>query len=368
MKYPNKEPDMLFTNTAINESEGIKYLQVSRLIEDMIRQRKLKPGEKLPSDRDIAEMLKLTPVTVGKGLQVLMKKKLLARRPGAGTFVTDECNAPVKNCKIGIFLHDRPIPNDWYVSTVINEFYDFWEKRGSEIMVMVKRGGEYRRAIDENGLSGIAVIAPEAEFLPEIQSLQESKFPIVSVGYKFPEIADYSFGTDHELVAKNAVEYLTGLGYEKIGIIMPNHKSLSADCRLRGYNKGMWNAKLPVNPDWIISQDGGKPLPELLNEKIDHHLLPEAFLVVSCNDIVPFYQAMNAKKIAIPDDVSVIAFDDYPVAGTMQVPVTVLAQPVDKIANAAAMTLKSMIYREERPMLENMCPFLIERKSCIKKR
>lgn len=67
---------------------GPIYLRVARRIENAIRRGIIKPGEALPSERDIAVMADISRVTVRKAVQDLVRSGLLVQRHGSGTFVT----------------------------------------------------------------------------------------------------------------------------------------------------------------------------------------------------------------------------------------------------------------------------------------
>jgi GntR family transcriptional regulator len=75
------------------ESEGAAqggpiYLRFARRIESAIQRGVIKPGEALPSERDIAMMADISRVTVRKAVQDLVQQGLLVQRHGSGTFVT----------------------------------------------------------------------------------------------------------------------------------------------------------------------------------------------------------------------------------------------------------------------------------------
>lgn len=65
------------------------YLQLKRLISEAISSRELQPGEALPPERDLAEKLSISRVTVRKALEGLVESGLLVRRQGAGTFIAE---------------------------------------------------------------------------------------------------------------------------------------------------------------------------------------------------------------------------------------------------------------------------------------
>lgn len=65
------------------------YRQVVLQIKALIVSRRLKPGEKLPSVRTLAEELQLNPTTVRRIFDQLAKESLVIQRPGSGVFVSE---------------------------------------------------------------------------------------------------------------------------------------------------------------------------------------------------------------------------------------------------------------------------------------
>ncbi len=66
---------------------GPLYLQLKRWIEDAIGRGAIRPGEALPSERDLAQRVDVSRVTVRKAVQQLVRDGVLVQRHGSGTFV-----------------------------------------------------------------------------------------------------------------------------------------------------------------------------------------------------------------------------------------------------------------------------------------
>ncbi len=85
-----------------------KYQQLSRAIEHAIDQGALPKGDALPPERSIAEDMAVSRITVRKAIDGLVENGLLARRQGAGTFITERVEKP--------FLACPPFPKTWLVA------------------------------------------------------------------------------------------------------------------------------------------------------------------------------------------------------------------------------------------------------------
>jgi GntR family transcriptional regulator len=69
---------------------GPLYLQLKRWIEDAVARGVIKPGDALPSERDLAAKVDVSRVTVRKAVQYLVRDGVLVQRHGSGTFVAPQ--------------------------------------------------------------------------------------------------------------------------------------------------------------------------------------------------------------------------------------------------------------------------------------
>jgi GntR family transcriptional regulator len=84
-------PDALFgSGTIILPQGGPLYLQLKRWIEDAVSSGAIKPGDALPSERDLAQKVDVSRVTVRKAVQHLVRDGILIQRHGSGTFVAPQ--------------------------------------------------------------------------------------------------------------------------------------------------------------------------------------------------------------------------------------------------------------------------------------
>jgi DNA-binding LacI/PurR family transcriptional regulator len=149
---------------------------------------------------------------------------------------------------------------------------------------------------------------------------------------------------------RSAAQHLIGLGHRRIAMISgPDH----AFCRARrsGYAAAMEAAGLPVPSGLLVltqltREHGYEAARELL-------ALPEAERptgIFTATDLqaIGVYQAAREAGLAIPGDLSVVGFDDLPVAAWVDPPLTTVRQPLAQMA-AAATELALALGRGEQP-------------------
>lgn len=84
--------------------QPLAYLRLRRAIRNMVAQHHVQGGQALPSERDLAQALALSRVTVRKALAGLMEDGLLVRRRGAGTFLAERIVKPI--ARLSSFTED----------------------------------------------------------------------------------------------------------------------------------------------------------------------------------------------------------------------------------------------------------------------
>lgn len=164
--------------------------------------------------------------------------------------------------------------------------------------------------------------------------------PLVSVQSTFSE-ADCINTTDDK-GAFEAVDYLIKLGHSKIAFLVYEYNNSTISDRMKGYLKAHKENRLTVNNEYIITSkftsNGGYYMTKELLEKC-----PEVTAIFAYNDVIALgaYMAINEKGMKIPDDISIVGYDDIEVASLTMPKLTTVSQPFYDIGkNAAELLLK----------------------------
>ncbi|MET8977070.1 LacI family DNA-binding transcriptional regulator [Streptomyces sp. NPDC004539] len=145
-----------------------------------------------------------------------------------------------------------------------------------------------------------------------------------------------------------ATRHLTGLGHRRIAMIGGPRDQLCCAARLDGYRSALRSAGLPEDPDLVVHapltrEDGHEAARALLA------LPARPTAVFTANDLqaLGVYQAAREAGLRIPGDLSVVGFDDLPVVGWVDPPLTTVHQPLTEMA-VAATELALLLGRGER--------------------
>ena len=137
--------------------------------------------------------------------------------------------------------------------------------------------------------------------------------------------------------------HLLQLGHRRIGVIGGPPDLLCSRARLDGYRAAMDMAGLPVDPGLVRSGDfhveGGQAAARALLRLPDR---PTAVFAGSDLQALGVYEAARELGIRIPDELSVVGYDDLPVARWVGPPLTTVHQPLAEMAEMAARTVITM--------------------------
>jgi DNA-binding LacI/PurR family transcriptional regulator len=124
---------------------------------------------------------------------------------------------------------------------------------------------------------------------------------------------------------------------------------LFCGARLDGYRSALERAGLPVDPELIVrtdltQKDGHAAARDLLSRP------DRPTAIFACNDLqaLGVYQAAREAGLRIPDDLSVVGFDDLPIAALVDPPMTTVRQPLTEMA-VTATELALALGRGEKP-------------------
>ena len=147
-----------------------------------------------------------------------------------------------------------------------------------------------------------------------------------------------------------ATRHLIALGHRRIGVIGGPEWILCSRARLDGYRAAMDESGVPVDPALI--SHGAFHVDEGIERGRALLLLPaRPTAIFAGNDLqaLGVYQAAREQRLHIPEDLSVVGFDDLPVARWVGPPLTTIRQPLVEMAVTAAELALSMA-RGEQPL------------------
>ncbi len=208
--------------------------------------------------------------------------------------------------------------------------------------------------VQDSSTDGILLVAPRSDS-PLIEWVVEHGVPAVAAGTWLPKIPCVE--VDNESGVYEGVRYLIEQGHRRIGVIAGPLHQTSALQRERGYFRALEEAGIPFESHWLYRGDysigSGRLGATALMER-DSSLTA----LVCGNDVVALgaMQALQARGIQVPEQVSLLGFDDLP-EGTLVTPqLTTLHHPRHDIGYLAAQRLLERLKHPDLPAVSRMLP------------
>ena len=342
-----------------------RYIQIADIIRDQIQSGQIPTGEKIPNELDIALKYNVSRGTVRQALELLVKEGRLERLPGQGTFVLEQ-NEEDCTKRIGVIV---PFLRDDLTVRFLRGMESILREQNYSLIYNSSEGDvelecEHVRRLLRDQVCGLIVMPVSASNEAMlICKVIPPELPIVLLDRKLPGFQANSVFADNRGGAKQAINRLLELGHRQIACI--SHKGdISSVCeRVRGYEEAIRAAGLiplaAIPLEWHGPNEEGLPTPFTPDELkplislLDSPQRPTAMFCV--NDFTAFgvMQCLLDRGIRIPEDISVVGFDDIPLASFMPVPLTTVSQPKQEIGRQAALILLEMI-EEERKLIETV--------------
>jgi len=195
----------------------------------------------------------------------------------------------------------------------------------------------------ERDAEGIAVMTFGREE-PLLEELENRNIPMVFIDAG-PERAGISIVTvDYHHGLRQGVQHLAALGHRNIAFVTGPLRLHSARSRLAAFSRTLQECGIPVNQSWIVEGDhtmeGGMAAAERILQQKD---LPTAIMCSNDMLAIGVLHSLSRSGVRVPDDISLIGFDDIRMAEMMIPPLTSVQMSRVDLARAAVGALHAHI-------------------------
>lgn len=194
------------------------------------------------------------------------------------------------------------------------------------------------------------IITPNYQNSEIILELKKREVPFVLIDRYLPKIKSNYVGVNNHESMVASIQHLVTQGFEKIALV--SYQPLLSNIKERcvGYKDAMKRFNLKI-PSGYFREVGYENTEAEVKEAVDRLLNltnPPRAIIFATNKLGLFgLEQLNIRNVRIPQDISVISFDDDPAFRLSYPPLTVIEQPLKEIATeAAALLLKQMKTKE----------------------
>jgi LacI family transcriptional regulator len=214
------------------------------------------------------------------------------------------------------------------------------------------READERRCIDHLLSRRVAGIILLTSCLPDEELISISqRAPLILTGRQVASERIFSLDYDNTHSARLATEYLIGQGHRRIAFIAGPEEHPDAEQRFGGYKAALAAHQIPFEPELVASADylevgGFAAMTRLLDAQA------KFTAVFAANDQSAYgaMLALHRRRLVVPDDVSLIGFDDLPASSYTIPPLTTVHRSIDEVGEGAATAMIDLI-EGRKPMM-----------------
>ncbi len=332
---------------SLPDTDEPRYLRIQRILEAQILEGKLPAGSQLPGERALAREFGVSQMTVNRAIQELVRKGRLIRRSGAGTFVTDAVEPVRVHGVVLVVPHTEHPQADTYLREPFHAMRNVAQARGLTLQVVQAEPCEYERSVQKYAQGALLFIAPPADAYGTLSALWHSgtRFVVMGASYQscpFPCVDSDNFGG-----ARRAVEYLLSLGHRSIAYLNGWQGSTNCADRLRGYLHAMQKREVEVRPEWIVQAGSDSHLSVEARQQLTDLLIRTervtAIFVAGYYLALETLTLLRSLGLRVPEDVSIVSFDDPPSAAHLNPPLSTVRQPLYEMGQRAMQLLLDLL-------------------------
>ncbi|WP_026959659.1 LacI family DNA-binding transcriptional regulator [Aliagarivorans taiwanensis] len=258
----------------------------------------------------------------------------------------------------------------YFFGSIMVEVEEVLTKKGFHCMVCSGSGKyEAERAAVDFMLSrqvDAMILSTDCLSDEELIKINQSGTPVVLISRDIEEIRDQCIRFDDANGGYNATQHLIENGHRDIATVTGPMTNRDARSRLQGYRKALEDNDIPYRPELVLESNFQVPGGKQATEKLlaaGHKF--SAVFYGSDEMAIGGVQALNQAGLSVPDDVSVIGFEDVPLNEFLKPQMSSMRIPVSDIGHLAAMRALSLVDQEPLDSALEVQVELMERESVI---
>lgn len=338
-------------------SQGLAvYESVADQLRRSIREGRYRTGDLIGSEQQLAREQGISRMTMRRASELLIKEGLVERRPGKGLYMRGQ---PVRRDVRRIQVVAGNL--DWVPSLQVSRGV---QAMASESRMLVQiydaRGDtdldlEMLRQLPHSDAQGAVIMSLHSlAFNDAVCRLATTDFPFVLADQRMRDLNVPSVTADNYSGGYKAAEHLIGLGHKRIAFVGDLNATTVED-RLSGMRDAIADAGLPFIRSLVADVSQGKVSMEqwmefsegVVRELLQRDAGPTA-VICSCDALAyATVRVAGTLGMSVPNDLSVVGYDDAPLARMLSPALTTVRQPFAEMGRAALELLSDRMNRPD---------------------
>jgi len=365
----------------MSQFPNLKYLTIYQELQKKLQNGSLDPGDKLPTETELAKQYGVSRPTVTRALNALKDEGLIYRITGSGSYVSNrtENMGLSLNRMVGLLIPDlghgsiyEPICARIAEQSGPGHFSLIWgggllnATRTSQPEDLVLIAEKYR----DHKVS--AVIFTPLEYRENsieinnkiLNILGNAEIPVILLDSDyspFPSRSSYDLvSMDHYYGAYKMTEVFLNQGCKRIDFLFKPYSAASITLRLHGYRSALFDRGITPDPSWVHEI---QPEDEISVKHLIHDTKVTNLICGNDETAAELLQTLTFLGYRVPEDVRLCGFDDVKYGQILITALTTYHQPCQLIADETVRLLLSRLKNkkiEPRTVLVNGYPVIRE--------
>lgn len=357
------------------ENGKTKYFILKETLIADIVSGKYKPGDKIPSENELAAAFSVSRHTVRKALAILAAEGYINAEHGKGTFCSERMRYSGKSKNIAVVT---TYLSDYIFPSLIQGINNVLTEKGYSIILKNTNNSRAREAkcledILTKDIDGLIIEPSKSEIYCRHTHLYEKMdsygIPYVFIQGIYPQMAEKPYILMNDCQGGyELTRYLLSLGHREItGIFKAD--DIQGRERHKGYVKAIQEAGRRYNPDqvlWFHTEDRTVLPTHWIAEMIDRQTVVDAVVCYNDQIAAEVIRTIKERGLRVPEDISVTGYDNSFIAREGRTKLTTIAHPHEELGRQAAELLLELIAGKKGVTKQYIIePQMIKRESCM---
>jgi len=331
-----------------------KYLQLKEILTRHFQEQRYQPNQKIPTENELIERFGVSRNTVRQALAELANDDVIYKIQGSGSFFSGNSQDTHQSYLIGVIT---PLISSYIYPQIIQGIDDVAHQKHYNIVLGSSDINPHKESIRlqqmlEKQIDGLLIEpsggGPNFEQSEIFQTLKHLTIPVVFMDWILND-PDISYVSPDDVEGGfRATSYLIEAGHRRIAYVYPNDTIPSLK-RYEGYRKALdvhgiaYDSRFDQSitiAEWNEPQHIKALAKNMLEPNMER---PTAIFFFNDDGALQGYDAIREIGLNIPDDISVVGFDDSELASRAEVPLTSMIHPKYQLGKWAAEILFQQI-------------------------
>ncbi|OZB91317.1 substrate-binding domain-containing protein [Paenibacillus sp. XY044] len=337
------------------------YTKLYQYLKEKIESSEYLPEQQLPTEVELAEQFGVSRITSKRALSELEREGYIYRKRGSGSYVklrnvedARQDNLPgAPNSMISMIF---PFEEGGQIFGYIQGASDYLNAKGYFLSIhntnySAQKEWELLNTLPQRGIKGIILYPNQKCNLQVLYTLYMNEYPVVTIDKHYDSLPVSSVVADNFNGGYVAAERLIRLGHKRISFVsfVDMETTSSVLQRFFGYCQALKDHGLPLDNDIVINEFFVGPIHSIPREHYRNlltQLLAKGVTAIQVeNDLLAsdFLKICAEMDIKVPEQMSIIGFDNSDFLEWMGIPLASVAQDLYEIGRRAAEIIVNML-------------------------